>query len=587
MKKTLIILVVLQSFLFNAQQKVDSTLVDIPYIGKNGGAHLLNWNLNKDRSKIYIYAYSHINGSQIVTNDLAINEARKEQNDKSFFGKLLTNSMGENHFENTVIPVVLEKKISTSDFSQQSNNKKLFHKVDKIPEGDNVYFKRTKNIINITSGIKTGQKIKHHYKNINIPFVYAPKYNSEIINATYIETKGDGILGLKNLRPILIKKRGFFTFTDQKGYISKTESKNIIDFKKDEKLKDYEFVNNSDSNIGDLYFAWFSHKDDLNKFQLVTYNKKGKKLETNLHDFKIPRKHVVINKKVYSKDLKTVTGFINIFGYHKKGKKNRDIYPKNKFDVIYSDKNGKVIFKKQIIYGTEKVYKRVLKPIIIFDTPNGLEFVNNYDISLFKSNYEVFLLNNEGEINVSYTSKYYQLQGEKRINYFNYLSDYERIDTFGDFYIVKKTVKETLKSTNQSALSKKVTEARVNYTILDKTFKPLKFLSFDIASNIMGKIKYQTAENSDKEIITLIKKNNLFYMLKITSDTEVPNFKLTPLKIAYTRGAKPDLYFGKYSSNFALVTKKDRSIYFMTQFYDLKKYNAKIIDKVGITKIKY
>lgn len=71
MKKILSFLLLISIFVVNAQKKaykpVLDTIVDIPYIGKNGGAHLLNWKL-KD-NKIHLLAYSHINGSQVVTNE--------------------------------------------------------------------------------------------------------------------------------------------------------------------------------------------------------------------------------------------------------------------------------------------------------------------------------------------------------------------------------------------------------------------------------------------------------------------------------------------------------------------------------------
>ncbi|WP_298782343.1 hypothetical protein [uncultured Polaribacter sp.] len=584
--KKITLFLMLCSLTINSQNVVDSTLVDIPYIGKNGGAHLLNWQINEDRSKIYLYAYSHVNGSQIITNDKAIHEAKKEQSEKSFFGKLLTNSMGNNYFDETVIPVVFEKIISTSDFSSFSNKKELFHKVENIPEGDNVYFKRSTNIIDLSNTIKTGKKLNYYYKEINTPFAYAPKYNQEIINSTYIESKGEGILGLKNIRPILVKKRGFFTYTNKKGFISKTESTNIIDFSKDERLKDYDFVNNSESSIGDIFFVWFAKKKDLSKYQLVTYNKKSKKLNIIPYNFKAPRKHLVINKKVYSKDLKNTKGLINIFSYHKEGKKNKDIYPTNKFDLIYFDPSGNIKLEKQIIHGTEKKYKKVITPILILENNDGLQFINDHQLSIFKSNYETFLVNKEGEINVTYSSKYYEVKGKERINYFDYLTKYDRIDKFGEYYIVKKIVQETVQTTSESRNTNR-TDAKVNYTVLDKNFKPIEFYSFEINPNILGNIKSQTVENTEKEMIALLKKRKNYFMVKTTKENGVPKIKLHEIKVTYTKGAMPKLYFGNYTTNFALISKKDRNIYIMNQFYKLKKNSTKLINKVGITKIEY
>ncbi len=591
MKKTIVLFFVMNCCLVTAQAILDTTLIDIPYIGNNGGAHILNWSFNKDKSTIYIYAYSHINGSQIITDQSEIRETRNEHNEKSFFGKILSSAERDNMFEYTVIPLVYEKTIDAADFSPVNSKKILFHKVDSVPNDKNVYFKQRTGFIDISFPFKTGHKIKYHYRDINVPLKYAPEFEKDIINLTYIEPKGEGLLGLKNVKPTLVAKRGFFTYDENKGYISKTKTTDITTLSDDERLKGYHFIQNTDQIFNKKYFAWFVKENDFSKYKLVVSDEKGN-FSINTFDFEAPRKLKVYNKSVYNKNL-DLKGVVNIFGYHRKGKKNRDIYPVNKFDVIYMNTDGETLIKTKIDYGTEKKYKNVLTPILVFEKDDRqLEFINNHILSLFKSNYEKFYLNNEGGTELISSNEYFELKDNSRINYYDYLSDFDRVDKFGDFYVIRKVISEKIEvpvknANGSSSTRKEETDARINLTILDKDFKPVDFNSFPVNANLIGKLNFQTVENNNNEIVALARKENLYYMFKVNQTSSIPKVEFFELDIPYSKTSTPKLYFGSYNQNFALVHKKSRSIYLMNQFYDLTTYKTKVIDKIGITKIGY
>ena len=578
--------------MLTAQNVLNTTLIDIPYIGNNGGAHLLNWSFNDDNSEIYLYTYSHINGSQIITNQKEITEAEEQHNEKSLVGKLLSSASIDNMFENTVIPVVHEKIINADDLSSVSSKKLLFHKVDDVPNDKSVYFKRSSGMIDVSFPFETGSEIKYHYQDINVPLKYAPKYNEDILTLSYIELRGEGFLGLKNIKPTLVSKRGFFTYDNSKGYISKTETTDIAMLSDDDRLKGYDFIQNSDQVFDKTYLAWFVNEDDLSKYRQVIADEKGN-LTINSFDFDAPRKLKIFNKAVYNKDLE-LTGIINVFGYDKKGKKNKDLYPVNRFDIIYTNPNGEIVFNTKIDHGTEKKYKNVITPILVLEKDNRqLKFINNHIESLFKSNYERFNLNKEGTTELISSKKYFEIKNDARINYYDYLSDFDRIDKIGDFYVVRKVIAEEIEvpetgSNNSISTQKKETDTRINLTILDENFEPLDFKSFAVDSNIIGKLNFQTIETNDNEIVFLARKENLYYMVKINqTSSSIPKVEFFPLDIEYAKSSTPILYFGAFTQNFALVDKKTREIYLMNQFYDYKTYNAKVIDKVGITKIGY
>ncbi|MEN8186719.1 MAG: hypothetical protein ABFR05_06285 [Bacteroidota bacterium] len=591
--KKMLLLLFLNSFMINSQTVLDSTLIEIPFIGKNGGAHLLNWTLNDEKNEIYLYAYSHINGSQIVTNEEEIKNEKEKYGGKGYFGKIIASSKRDNYYENSIIPIVYEKILGVNQFEPISEKKELFHRIESLPEGMKVYFKKKSGMVDLSLPFDTGEMLKYHYKDLNIPFPYAPKYNSDIINFTSFKMKGDGLLGLKNIRPILTSERGFFTYDESKGYISTTEQKDIIDISKDERLKGYKFVPYTDKTIGDYNYAWYMKEDDLSNYKMIIYNKQEGNLSVKSFEFEAPRKHKVINKAVYDKDM-NLKGVLNIYGYHRKGKKKQDIYPVNKFDLIYMDTSGNIKFQTKLDYGSEKKYKNVISPVFVIEkNEEELELINNKMLSYSDVKYEMFSVNKSGDINISFSEKNSEVKNDVYINYYDYLSDYDKIDKLGDYYIVRKVISDNVNVTTKDSKGNLITESKptdskINYSLLDKNFKPLDFYSFPANPNVISNLEFQTIENKDDEIVVLAKKKKNYYMIKITGTSNTPKIEFTPFKIAYSKKSSATPYFGNFATDFALVDKENRQFYILSQFYhDHEKYNAKVIDKIGITKLKY
>lgn len=68
----------------------------------------------------------------------------------------------------------------------------MFHKVDDVPEGNNVYFKKPSGFIDLSFKVQDGDVIKHHYKELNNVFPNSPEYNKNIVDYTSVVTKGEG-----------------------------------------------------------------------------------------------------------------------------------------------------------------------------------------------------------------------------------------------------------------------------------------------------------------------------------------------------------------------------------------------------------
>lgn len=557
----------------------DSVLIDIPNIGKTGGAHLLNWSLNEDNNEISFYAYSHVNGSQIISTTQEIEAAKKEHNDKGFFGKLMSAATLDNNYQNTIVPVVLEGSILTKDMSVIDTKKYLFHKVDDLPEGKNVFFKPASGMIDIT-GFETGTLLDYHYNDLNKAFKYAPTLDKELLSLTELKLKGEGLLGIKNIAPWIVNKKAYFKYVTSKGYISDIEKKDLVNLKETPELQEYEFLRESENNVGKNYIVWFVKKKEDTKYKMVSYNEENGKMTIQSFEFDTPRKPKVITKTVYNKELNPV-GFATVFGYHKKGKKS-ETYAKTDFDIIYMDLTGAVKFQTKFSHGTEKKYKNVVSPLLIINEGDDvLRFINNHQLSLISSQFEIFTLDSTGKLNVELSEAFSAKQGETSINYYNYLVDFDAIYKMGQFYVIRKNdIEKTTESVPNSSIPKSVTlNSGFKYTVLDSNFKPVHFGSLHSGSNQKEDFIYQNIEITEDSFTSLATRAGKYYLTTITPEkTETIN-----LETDLGNNASRMLYFGSYMRDFALVNKDDKEFFILHQYYT----KEKVLDKVAILKVGY
>lgn len=579
MKKLISIILILSSNIILAQEVLNSAVVDIPYIGKNGGAHILNWSFNEDKSKIHLYAYSNVNGSFLIASQNEIQDSKSKHDKKSYFGKLVSSAVEDNLYNNITIPVISEDIIDISNLSTTEHMNLLFHNIENVPEGKDVYFKKNTAMLDMSFPFESGVEVKYHYKDLDKPLKYAPKYNKEILNFNDIELKAEAF---SLIQPTLVNKKATFTYDDYKGFITNTATKDIVNLSKSDELNGYRFILKSNQALDNYYYSWFVKDKDYSKYKLVISDDKGT-LKVKSYDFEVPRKLKVFNKAVYNRNL-DLKGTLSVFGYHRKGKKNKDIYPVNKFDVIYLKPNGDDIYTKKINFGTEKAYKNVIKPILLVEEDQKIKFINNHMFSLFKSNYEVFNLNKEGNTEVISTGNFSVIENEIRRNYYDYLVEYDKIDRFGDYYVLRKVIAEKIDPNDESGV---VVDTKVNYVILDKNFKPISFKSLPISPQSIKRISFQTVEKNDKEQVYIARKENFYNLIKISIVDSKPKIEIFPIETKFDKTPTPILYFGCYDKNVTLVDKEKRHIFLMSQFYNQADYNKKIIEKIGITKIKY
>ncbi len=564
----------------------DSVLLDVPYLGKLGGAHLLNWALDKQENKIYLYAYSHVNGSQFISSVEEMDAAKKEHDQKSFFGKMFSSMAKDNMYDNTTIPVIMEGVVNTADFTSTETKRNLFHKIDELPEGKKVFFKPKENVIDIT-GFEPGTALEYHYKDLNKAYKYAPKLDKELLSLTEMKFKGEGLLGIKNIKPWMIERKAFFRYVSQKGYMSVVEKKDVINLKDNPELEGYEVVRDSDNAIGKNHIVWFMKEKDFSNYKMLSFNEETQ--ETNIQSFVFdtPRKPRVLSKVVYNKNLDPM-GFVTVFGYHKKGKKS-ETYTKTDFDLLYTEASGKVKFQTKFSHGTEKKYKRVVSPLLIIDQEDTtLKFVNNHELSLVSSKFEIFTTSSTGEINVETSEDFFKVEGEIKRNYYNYLVDFNAIDKMGEYYVIRKDDIEntTVPSSDpNSSLPQKVTYYKgYNFTLLDSQFKPVKFGSFRSSLNEKESFSYQDVELNDNTYVILAQRAGRYYLTSITPENGVTTINL---ETEYGKKSSSKLYFGSHMHDFALVNKEKKELYIMHQYYTKAQTGENVLDKAAIIKVDY
>ncbi len=587
LKTIIAIAIVCFSNLITSQEAIkDSVLLDIPDIGKLGGAHMLNWALDKEENKIYLYAYSHVAGSQFISSVEEMEAAKKEHDDKGFFGKMFSAMAKDNMYNDTTIPVVMEGVINTDDLTATETKRNLFHKIEELPEGKKVFFKPKENVIDLT-GFETGTPLAYHYNDLNEAYKYAPALDKELLSLTEMKFKGEGLLGLKNIKPWMIERKAFFRYVSQKGYMSVVEKNDVINLKDNPELDGYEVVRDSDNAIGKNHMVWFVKEKDDSDYKMLSFNEETQEIKIQSFVFDTPRKPKVASKIVYNKDLKPM-GFVTVFGYHKKGKKS-ETYAKTDFDILYTDATGATKFQTRFSHGTEKKYKRVVSPILIIDQgENTLKIINNHQLSVISSTYEIFTINKEGTLNVETSEDFFKVEGETKRNYYNYLVDFNSIDKMGEYYVIRKDKIEntTVPSTNpNSSLPQKVTNYNgYNFTMLDREFKPIKFGALHSSSNESQSFSFQDVELTNNRYVTLAERAGRYFLTTITPQEGISTIRL---ETEYGKKSSSKLYFGSYMHDFALVNEDKKELYILHQYYTKAQSGEKILDKAAIVKVAY
>lgn len=573
MKNSVIILLLVCNFL-SAQQIKDTIRVKIPYIGQNGGAYSLGWSLNEKNDKLYLYTYSHINGYQLIASPEEIKEARNRYKDKSWFGRFIENATRLNGYQFAIMPVVAETRIKLSN-KNKSNNIEVFHKMEDLPEGKNVYFiEGNSGMISLGNiPFYAGSYLKYHYKSINNVFSHTPKIPNEVLKFLIVTNKGEGMLGIKNMKPIIERRKAEFIYDDVKGFYTKTEKLIEKDLSKYIDISQYSYISQSSNIQGEASVSWFT--DNKNIFLYSYYDGKLKNdPEIRKYEFDNSREIKVLNQKIFNKDM-TPYGFLSIFGYNKKQDKNKRKYDENEYDIIITDLEGKEVHRKLIRWGDKDNYKHSLRPLQIFYENGKLKIMNVQ--GMFRLKYELLEYNiDEGILKKEEFSGIPDLKDYAYLNNATY--------SFGDKKVFIKNFEDNLDTKNIKSpkvnAGFKVLVIDNDYNIIDKsTFK-------DVLKSKNGKeeISYQKILLTEKELVLLANQGSSYYLIKINEEGKI---NAQRIKTPFEETSENKVYFGYNNLKPVLVDNENRLLYLLNQYYYIVGNDIRILDEVGISVVSF
>ena len=583
MKRSFILLAAHLFVCSYAQQVQDTIKVKIPYIGQNGGAYSLGWSLDESKENIYLYTFSHVNGYQVISSEEEMKEGQKKYEDKSWWGKFLENATRGNNYKFAINPIVAETKINISD-KKRRHEIQMFHNIDNVPEGKNVYFiGGSSGMVDLGgSSFRAGSMIKDHQKDINKALRYTPKIPNIVLNFLTVAYKGDGILGLKNLRPFVERRKAEFLYDTTKGFHTKTEKIVEIDLQDYIDFKEYSYVEDSYNINKESVVAWFVNKKG--EYLYLFYNGKTKeKPELRKYDFDNKREIKVKNQVIYNEDYKAY-GFLSVFGYDKKQDKDKKQYAKEEFDIVITDLQGKEISRKTIKWGNSEAYKDILTPMKVFYKDGKLKIMNNHIQTFFKRYYEFLEYDmNTGEIKSHGLQDKDELTQDKAHSFVkNYL-----YETSADYKMGKNKV--FIKTEQESSDSKAVNSPKIdvgfNVLVVDENYKPLGYSIFrDVLPQINGKekISYQLVLDKENELVVLANQGSSYYLIKVD---ELGKVSAQRIKTSFETTSENKVYFGYSDLNPALVDVERRKIYIINQYYSQPGYQERILKEVGISVI--
>lgn len=573
MKKLLLSVLVISSHFLSSQILQDTMRIKVPYIGKNGGAYTLGWSFNKHKDKIFLYTYSHINGYQLVASPEEISEARANYNKKSWLGQFLDNATKTNRYSFAIMPIVASTRIDIED-KKYHHYTEVFHKVDNVQEGKNVYFMKNDGMISFGKiPFYAGDYIRYHYKNINKSLLHTPKIPNEIMNFLVVEYKREGTLGLKNIRPVIVRKKAEFIYDDSKGFYTKTQQIIEKDFAQYSVLNNYTALPETSNIEKQSNVVWLT--DKKGSYIHSYYNgETNNEPEFRKYEFDNNRELKVGNHKIFN-DKKESYGYLSIFGYDKKQDKNKRKYSEDELDVIITDLQGNEISRKLVKWGTKDTYKHLFNPLEIFYDNGKLKIMNIQ--GLFKLKYELLEYDiDKGQFMIKESNGIAALK--------DYLYQYDNSYTLGNKKIYIKNIKDYLDVNNMQ--SPKV-NAGFNMLVIDEDYNVLNKTTFkDVLKGKNGeeKIFYQKVLSTNEELVLLGFQGSSYYLIKVDKDGKIDAKRI---KTPFEQTSENYVYFGYSNLNPGLVDIENRKIYLINQYYQIVDNNIKILDEVGISVVSF
>ncbi len=586
-KRILGISVLLFSLSAYSQVVADTILYKIPYLGKDGGQHIVNMELDNTTKDIIVNVYSNVRGGQLVADPNDIAKAKEEHKEKSFFGKMLSSMAQSNSYNDVVLPIAQENRVNVVSKRNKSIDN-IFYTSDNVDSNKKVYFVPSSGMVDVGFRYNEGDILQHRYTDLNKVFTSFPKLDDVLMKFGNIEYKGEGLLGLKNIKPIIMKKEGIFRYDPTKGFVSdavSTPIANAIDLIED---PNFAYVNESSEIFKYKTFSWYQNEDG-DQYKMLYYDIDTNAKKVLPFNFENNRTAKVLNKSIYDESNKRV-GFLTIFGFDKKQDKKKKAFTETQFNFIITDLEGNLLYNEIIDYGDEKAYKQVLSPTYVIRKNNGNLLFGNVNMqSLLKGNFEVCELDMTKNTLTSNGKQDLILKvGEGSMNVFDVLNKYDEVYKLNKNYVfIKNNVEAAATASTNSMIpgGKNNLYKGFNIMVMDENLQPLKiFRSKDsFAKDETRTISFYRINQNDNELLILDRQGSYFGLTKISDNA----IERALIKTPYMNSASPFDYYGYFNQKPFLVDEDNKALYLIDQYYIKLDNSINIIDRIGITKVNY
>lgn len=579
MRKIVVVFITVFLFGFSFGQKIEDTIsYKIEQIGNKGSQYIINMGLDSISSEIFVNVHSHIEGEQIIVNPEKYAEAKKAEKknkeNRTIMGKLLETILDYRGSEYVILPIVQEIKLNLEE-KNIGEREEIFYKTKNIPVDNKVFF-RTNRYSNYPFNEK--DILEYGYSQVKNLFYYFPSVDTLLYEFSDINYRGEGVLGLKDFSPQIVKKELRFEYDPKRGFVTNPiviEVANAIDEVGDVESK---LIDNSvQVGIGiSKTYSWYENKES-NDFKMMMYDINSKEKKIINFNFENRRKPVILNKTIYDTDDNKV-GFLSIFRYHRKQDKKKKKYTKENFSIVITDLEANVVYNNTVNYGDGKSFRNILSPIYVLKrNESTFEFLNFNMRGMLKFNIEKCQLDIG---NNTITSTYEipsSLKTEDGLAVYPHriLNNYDNVYKHNDSYVFVKAYKN-----EENKFS--------DYYIAITDFNSMRVFKSSNAHEGRGDnlpIKTYKIRADKDELILLAQQGASFGLTKISEEKIIHTLIPTPYAETYSL----ENYYGDIRQKPFINDSKNRILYLFNQHYYTSKYvgNRKIIDRIGITKVSY
>ena len=593
MKQFVLVFSLLLSYISFSQNVIHQKIVDVPRLG-NQGVFMLDWYKTNDGLRLFVYG--HQDGSLVEkTNEEieAIKKANAEKLEgKKLVGRVLTSifnseSLRSGDFAHRALLlniIDLDDELTTADsktylVDHSTNTNKSIKSYFKPKDGGMV---DAGNFFNKGIGKETSFSMldfEKRYPKIKMNTIIPSVHFADIRNKSTFSIE-------KCLNEFYVKNKYDPT---QKGFEMETADEQLFCFENMSIFDGLEILEDS-FNYNDIndnqFYAFFKNESNFNQLQHIVFNKEGTEVKTTTFDYTVPQKfygHFYI-QNLFNEDNQKE---INFFGFdYKKDKKL-----KGEQTLIYKafiSSKGEIEKEITFNYGTLKKFKRVFKPVYVFQKENSSNLII-INANTKNSLLDVFELSEDGTITTINQQKLYSYFNFDEIKAIvNNSNNYEKKGRLNNsnYFIYNAVKKEYINDLNSRVGLQNEVEMYNGFYIfsVNQSLELNKKLISLPPSN--EPIKFTSIEKTEDLDVYYVRQGVNSWLLKVSSDSK---YEFDPINLGDAlKVYEPKTRFSSYRKGQQIIVDEDKKIFYVIhQYYNKELLIYKLLEKITVSVIKY